>query len=74
MGADNLAADLLRGAKAIAKHVYGKTDGHTQRRVYHKHQTGDWPIWKDGSDLISRKSLLDAHFQPTTKSSVADAA
>jgi hypothetical protein len=63
MAADDLADDLLRGARAIAKHVFKSDDDRTRRRVYHKQ--GKWPIWKDGSDLMSRKSLLNEHFMPT---------
>ena len=68
---ENLADDLLLGAKAIARHVFKKADKQAQRRVYHKHHTGAWPIWKDGADLVSRKSMLDAHFNPPVKTEAA---
>ena len=74
MSIDDLASDLLRGAKQIAKHVFKKDDARSRRRVYHKHLSGQWPIWKDGADLVSRKSELNRHFQPTTKSTAADGA
>jgi hypothetical protein len=58
-----LADDLLRGASEIALYVYKKKDRKHLRKVYHKHETRQWPIWKDGLELISRKSELDQHFQ-----------
>ena len=68
----SLADDLLSGAKAIAQHVFKKTDKKSQRKVYHKYQMGLWPIWKDGNELISRKSLLDEHFTPPAKIEAAE--
>jgi hypothetical protein len=62
-----LGDDLLPGAKAIARYVFKRADKAAQRKVYHKFQTKRWPIWKDGADLISRKSLLNEHFNPPTK-------
>ena len=60
--------DVLRGAAAISLYVFDKKDRKHVRKVYHKHETGQWPIWKDELELISRKSELDAHFQkPMTK-------
>jgi hypothetical protein len=58
-----LADDLLRGAGEIAFHVFKKRDRKHQRKVYHKAETKQWPVWKDGNELISRKSELDQHFQ-----------
>ena len=55
--------DVLRGAEAISLYVFNKKDRKHVRKVYHKAETGQWPIWKDGLELISRKSELDAHFQ-----------
>lgn len=71
-GEGDLASDLLRGAKKIAQHVYENCDKPHQRKVYHKHETGQWPIWKDGSELLSRKSLLNKHFNPPVKAEAAE--
>jgi hypothetical protein len=68
----NLGDDLLRGAKAIAGYTLKKDDKPAQRAVYHKYETGDWPIWKDGAGLVSRKSLLDRHFNPPSKIEAAE--
>jgi hypothetical protein len=68
----NLGDDLLRGARAIGLYVLKKGDKPAQRHVYHKYQTKSWPIWKDGAELISRKSLLDRHFNPPPKIEAAE--
>ena len=54
---EDLANDLLNGAAEIALYVYRRDDAKFRRRVYHKAQTGDWPIWRDGATLMSRRSL-----------------
>jgi hypothetical protein len=64
---ENLADDLLLGAKAIAIYVFGDGDKRHRRKIYHRHEKREWPIWKQGQDLASRKSLLSAHFDPANK-------
>jgi hypothetical protein len=60
----DLADDLLWGAGSIAKALFGLNNKKTRRKVYHLHQEDRLPIWKDGPDIISRKSLLDEHYRP----------
>jgi hypothetical protein len=60
-----LAADLLDGAEAFAKFIYGKADQRTVRRVYHELEQGYWPHTKFGKGkrggrIIGRKSLVAA--------------
>lgn len=53
-----LAADLLRGAAAIAAYT-----GLTERSVYHAAERGSLPIRRvAGLGLVARKSALDAFF------------
>jgi hypothetical protein len=66
------------GARAIAAYMFPSNDADQKkqhvRRVYHLHEK--WkrreqegkacegpPIWKQDTDLISRKSLLDAYYR-----------
>ena len=71
----SLTDDLLAGAGAIAKYVYGKNDKKHRRKVYYKYEKAEkakeaesredvWPLWKDGQEITSRKSLLDQYFNP----------
>jgi hypothetical protein len=62
-----LTEDLLPGAGAIAKYVYGKNDKVHRRKVYYKFERQEWPLWKDGQEITSRKSLLDQYFNPPKK-------
>jgi hypothetical protein len=73
-----LADDLLPGAAAIAEYVFGRTDPEHVRKVYYQHEKAEkakdavsrkdvWPLWKNGQEITSRKSLLDSHFQPKGK-------
>jgi hypothetical protein len=64
MSSLTLTDDLLAGAGAIAKYVYGKNDKVTRRKVYYKFERKEWPLWKDGQEITSRKSLLDQYFTP----------
>jgi hypothetical protein len=51
-----LADDLLRGAGAIAVFLFGSA---TQRRkVYHLAETSRLPVFRLGSVLCARKSVL----------------
>ena len=74
-----LADDLLPGAGPIAKYVFGHNNERTRRKVYYQYErtgkaeTGEdvWPLWKNGQEITSRKSLLDSHFQPKGKTKAA---
>lgn len=52
---DNLAADLLRGADAIATYL-----GFPRRAVYHAVSKGHLPHFKIGETICARKSTLNA--------------
>lgn len=55
--ADNpLADDLLRGAEAIADFLYG--DSGQRRKVYHLAETSRLPIFRLGSVLCARRTVL----------------
>lgn len=57
-GADVLAQDLLRGAEEIAAFLFGNK---TQRRkVYHLAETSRLPVFRLGSVLCARRSVLMA--------------
>ena len=51
-----LADDLLRGADEIAEYLYG--DGSQRRKVYHRAETSRLPIFRLGSVLCARRSIL----------------
>jgi hypothetical protein len=68
---EDLADEVLRGAKAIAMFAYRNADRNHLRKVYHKHDTGTWPIWKDGAELVSTKTALREHFTPPNRKSAA---
>ncbi len=53
---ESLADDLLRGAEAIAEFLYG--DATQRRKVYHLAETSRLPIFRLGSVLCARKSVL----------------
>jgi hypothetical protein len=48
--------DLLRGADAIAEFLYG--DKKLRRQVYHLAATSNLPVFKLGSMICARKSVL----------------
>jgi hypothetical protein len=50
------AKDLLRGAEAIAQFLYG--DQELRRKVYHLVATSNLPVFKLGSMICARKSVL----------------
>lgn len=52
---DNLAADLLRGADAIATFL-----GFPRRAVYHAVSRGHLPSFKVGETICARRSTLTA--------------
>ena len=50
------AKDMLRGAEAIAHFLYG--DESLRRKVYHLVATSNLPVFKLGSMICARKSVL----------------
>jgi hypothetical protein len=50
------AKDLLRGAEEIAHFLYG--DRELRRKVYHLVATSNLPVFKLGSMICGRKSVL----------------
>jgi hypothetical protein len=50
------AKDLLRGAKEIAAFLYGDCD--LRRKVFHLVATSNLPVFKLGSMICARKSVL----------------
>lgn len=53
---DALADDVLRGAEAIAHFIYG--DSRQRRKVYHLAETSRLPIFRLGSVLCARRTVL----------------
>jgi hypothetical protein len=53
---EELAKDLLRGAKEIALFMYGERE--RRRKVYHLVATSNLPVFKLGSTICARKSVL----------------
>lgn len=53
---DALAEDVLRGAEAIADFIYG--DARQRRKVYHLAETSRLPIFRLGSVLCARRTVL----------------
>lgn len=55
----NLPNDMLEGAQAIAEFLFGPDDkARNRRRVYHIVETGRLPVFRLGSVLCARKSVL----------------
>jgi hypothetical protein len=54
--AQEFADDMLRGADEIAQFLFG--DENVRRKVYHLAATSNLPIFKLGSMLCARKSVL----------------
>lgn len=55
----NLPDDMLEGAQAIADFLFGSADkARNRRRVYHIVETGRLPVFRLGSVLCARKSVL----------------
>lgn len=50
---DNIAADILRGADAIARFM-----GLPRRSVYHAAAKGTLPVFRMGETVMARKSTL----------------
>jgi hypothetical protein len=53
---DELAADILRGADDLALFLFG--DKKDRRKVYHLASTSNLPVFKLGSMICARKSIL----------------
>jgi hypothetical protein len=51
------AKDLLRGADEIALFIFGNEPGR-RRKVYHLVATSNLPVFKLGSMICARKSIL----------------
>ncbi len=51
-----IANDLLRGADEIALYLFG--DRRLRRKVYHLAQTSNLPVFRLGSMICARKSVL----------------
>jgi hypothetical protein len=65
----DLASEVLRGAKKIALELYKKDDRKHQRKIYHKHETGQLPTWKEGQELVTTRTALRDHYQPRNQKS-----
>jgi hypothetical protein len=52
----NLSSDLLRGADQIAEFLFG--DPGERRKVYHLAETSRLPVFRLGSLLCARRSVL----------------
>lgn len=50
------AQDLLRGAEEVAEFLYGSRS--LRRKVYHLASTSNVPVFKLGSMICARKSVL----------------
>jgi hypothetical protein len=57
-----LSRDLLRGAKAIAKHVFGDDSPEYVRRINRLIERGSLPVFKIDGFNYARKSDLDRFF------------
>jgi hypothetical protein len=57
----DLAGDIIEGAEAIAEVLWG--DRKKKRRVYHLAETGELPVFRLGSIIHARKSVLIAHIE-----------
>jgi hypothetical protein len=52
----DFASDMLRGAEEIASFLYGRPE--MRRKVYHLAATSNLPVFKLGSMICARKSVL----------------
>ena len=52
------AQDLLHGAEEIGGFLWGSRNTKVRRRVYHLAATSNLPVFKLGSMLCARKSVL----------------
>ena len=54
----DLAEDMLKGAEAIAHFVFGKTGKNGRRKIYYLAETSHLPVFRLGSVLCARRSVL----------------
>lgn len=52
----DFASDLLRGAALVAEFIYG--DRKYRRKIYHLFETSRIPLFKLGSVICGRRSVL----------------
>jgi hypothetical protein len=53
-----LADDLLHGADEIAEFIFGKKQKNGRRKVYYLAETSRLPVFRIGSVLCARRSVL----------------
>jgi len=53
-----LADDLLRGADAVAEFIFGAKQKNGRRKVYYLAETSRLPVFRIGSVLCARRSVL----------------
>lgn len=53
-----LGEDLLRGADEIAEFIFGGTPRGNRRKVYHLAESSRLPVFRLGSMLCARRSVL----------------
>ena len=56
---DTLANDLLYGADAIARYMFGDDARKYRRRVYYLVSQGYLPVTRLGDEIIGRKSEIE---------------
>ncbi len=64
---DCIADDLLEGAEAIARFMFGSAD--KRRRVYHLAARSDLPLFRLGEVICGRRSTLLAWIAEQEKAS-----
>ncbi|WP_441256203.1 DNA-binding protein [Bradyrhizobium sp. 482_C4_N1_1] len=57
-GEGEIADDLLEGAEAIARYMFGTGTATKRRRVYHLAATSDLPLFRLGEIICGRRSTL----------------
>jgi len=63
-----IAADLLRGADQIAGFLFG--DPKERRKIYHLAETSRLPVFRLGSVLCARRSILTAWIEEQERRAV----
>jgi hypothetical protein len=58
LGQPDLSEDLLRGARQIGEYIYGNHHHCHRRKIYHLVQTSRLPVFRLGSVLCARRSVL----------------
>jgi len=67
-----LHEDVLWGAGRIALELYGRDTKKNRRKVYYQHAKRRIPTWKSGEEIVTRRSLLQEHFNPPTVPEAAE--